>query len=123
MVRTNRISWLPTRTVRGGTIGEEDDLGRDLRGEAQQVGGVGAGGLEPDAVLAGERARDGLRSGGHDAQHRMRSCIVIEPAGQPAQDARADEPGEHLIHSIPAAKVEEITRAEHRTPAGPPNPS
>ena len=80
------------------SIGQENNTGRDLIRESKDIGSISAGGLDADGVTGHKRTGDGISGRSHDAQHRINNGIVVEPAGELADDAGGPKPTEAGIN-------------------------
>jgi hypothetical protein len=102
-------------------VGQEDRFRRHLLGQAEEVGGVGSGGLESGAIAAGERAGHGVRGRCEQTEYRVLFREVVHAAGKTANRSLPGEPVQGDVDRLTAAEVQEIAWNEYGSAPPPAN--
>ncbi len=99
----------------GGTVGEENNAGRDLFGQSQHIGGIRAGRLKADSIPHDQRTSDGIRGGSHCAEHGVMDGVIIEAPGKLADGACDLESAQSGFDGSTAAEVLKMLWREYPT--------
>ncbi len=107
----------------GGAVGQENDAGRNLLRDSQDIGSIGSGGLDTNSVAGDKGSCDGVCRRGHRAEDGVVYGVIVEAASELADGAGSLESAETGINCRRAAQRLEMLRSEHPTPAVAINPA
>ena len=100
--------------VAGRAVCEEDDSGRNLFGQPQQIRGITTRRLQARGVAFGHGFRDPIRARGKEADDRVLVGVVVKPTGQTAENAAFLQAVQCNTYRFRAAKIEKCFGSVYR---------